>query len=283
MQPSDEFDFDAADDETVKKLNNDYRTVAALAKESPALAVNLYNRSSFTPEKLDELSPVKQQIVYLNLNKMPVGDADMKRMSPSSIISRNLDLNFTDITGKGLAELASLKHLKTLALSGTKVSYADLQKQIGAFKTLKTVSVWNTELTSVQIAQLQKANKGIQFIGGFDGAGSQPIVLNLPQVKNPSTIFSQSLVMQLKHPIKGVQIRYSTDGTEPDSIHSPLFNGQTVLTQPTSVKAKAYKVGWLSSPVATFDFYKSTYKPDSVNLLFPMNPVHHADGAQYVF
>ncbi|GAB4011014.1 chitobiase/beta-hexosaminidase C-terminal domain-containing protein [Spirosoma migulaei] len=278
----DEFEFDAADEELVNGLNNDYRTVAPLARESPALAVNLYNKASYTPEKLAELSPVKEQIVYLNLNKMPVKDADLKRISEFENL-RKLDLNFTDINGAGLAELAALKQLHTLALSGTNVTYDALQKQLSSLKQLKTISLWETKLTPSQIEQLQKANKRIQFIAGFDGAKSEPIKLNPPQIKNSSTIFTQAIALQLKHPIKGVDIRYTTDGTEPDSIHSPLFTNQTTLTQPTLIKAKAYKTGWYGSNVATFDFYKSTYKPDSVNLLLPLNPVHQADGAHTFF
>ncbi|WP_332369084.1 c-type cytochrome domain-containing protein [Spirosoma telluris] len=285
FKPSDqveEFDFDAADEETIKGLNTDYRTVAPLAKESPALAVNLYNKAAFTSEKLAELSPVKEQIVYLNLNKMPVKDADIKRISEFENLQK-LDLNFTDITGAGLSELSALKQLHTLSLSGTNVTYDALQKQLGSLKQLKTISLWETKLTPSQIEQLQKANKGIQFIAGFDGAKSEPIKLNPPQIKNSSTIFSQPLALQLKHPIKGVEIRYTTDGTEPDSLHSPVFANQTTLTQPTLIKAKAYKSGWYGSNVATFDFYKSTYKPDSVNLLLPLNPVHQADGAHTFF
>jgi hypothetical protein len=143
--------------------------------------------------------------------------------------------------------------------------------------------VWNTKLTPSQIDQLQKSNKGIQFIGGFDATDREPIKLNPPQVKNRSTIFTQAVPLQLKHPVKGVQIRYTTDGSEPDSLHSPVFVNQTTLTQPTLIKARAYKQGWYGSNVATFDFYKSRYKPDSVNLLLPLNPVHQADGAHTFF
>lgn len=282
VEPVNEYDFDAADEETVKGLNNDYRTVAPLAKESPALAVNLYNKATFTPDKLTELSSVKEQVVYLNLNKMPVKDADLKRVSEFENLQK-LDLNFTDITGAGLSVLAALKQLQTLSLTSTNVTFDALQKQLGNFKKLKTISVWNTKLTPSQVAQLQKANKSIQFIAGFDGADSEPIKLNPPQVKNSSTIFTQPVQLQLKHPIKGVEIRYTTDGTEPDSLHSPVFANQTTLTQPTLIKAKAYKPGWYGSSVATFDFYKSTYKPDSVNLLLPLNPVHQADGAHTFF
>ena len=277
-----EFEFDAADEETIKKLNNDYRTIAALSKGSPALAVNLYNKITYSPEKLIELSSIKQQIVYLNLNKMPVKDVDLKRISEFENLQK-LDLNFTDITGRGLAELISLKQLRTLSLSGTKVSYNELQRQTGNFKKLTTISVWNTQLTAREVQQLQKANKTVQFIAGYDGAVSNPIKLNPPQLKNSSAIFSQPLTLQLKHPIKGVQIRFTTDGTEPDSLNSPVFTDQTVISRSTLVKAKAYKTGWFSSSVAAFDLYKNTYTPDSASLLLPLNPVHQADGAHTFF
>ncbi|SFC09889.1 FN3 associated domain-containing protein [Spirosoma endophyticum] len=277
-----EYAFDAADEETVKKLNTDYRTIAPLAKESPALAVNLYNKAMYSPEQLKELSPIKGQIVSLNLNKLPVKDADLRYVGQLENLQK-LDINFTDITGKGLSELTPLKQLQSLALSGTKTTYADLRSQIGGFKNLKTLALWETELTDNEIQQLKKANPNIQFLAGFDGDKSEPIRLNIPQVKNSSTIFNQSIIPQIKHPIKGVEIRYTTDGTEPDSLKSPVFGDKIVLTENTRIKAKAYKSGWLSSPVATFSFYKSTHKPDSVNLLMPLNQVHQADGANTFF
>lgn len=276
-----QFAFDAADEETVKKLNTDYRTIAPLAKESPALAVNIYNKATYSPEKIQELSPVKSQVVYLNLNKMPVKDADLKYIGQFENLEK-LDVNFTDITGKELNQLAPLKHLESLALSGTAIKYADLKNQIGTFKNLKTVALWETGLTEAEIHQLQKAYPNIQFIAGFNGEKSEPIRLNPPQLKN-APIFAQSTQIQLKHPIKGVEIRYTTDGTDPDSINSPICTDKTVITGSTTVKAKAYKPGWFSSPVVTFNYYKSGYMPDSSTLLMPLNPVHQAEGANTFF
>lgn len=278
----DVFAFEAADEETVKKLNNDYRTIAPLAKESPALAVNLYNKQVYSPEKLSELNGISKQVVALNLTKLPVKDADLKQVGQFENLQK-LELNFTDITGSGLGALTVLKHLNSLAIAGTNVAYADLAKYISAFKNLKTVAVWNTRLTAGDIQKLQQANKSVQFIAGFTNDGSQPIKLNPPQVKNSSTIFSNSLALQLKHPIKGVQIRYTTNGTEPDSLRSPVYTESTLLTDMTTIRAKAYKDGWYGSTVALFNFYKSTYRPDSVRLLLPLNPVHQADGAHTFF
>ncbi|WP_345242626.1 c-type cytochrome domain-containing protein [Nibrella saemangeumensis] len=278
----DEYDFAAADEETVQKLSNNYRTILPLAKDSPALAVYFFNQKQYAPEKLKELSDIRQQVVSLNLNKMPVSDADLKSVSQFENL-RKLDVNFTNITGAGLKTLAGLKHLTELALSGTRITSSDLQEPIRTLPSLKMVALWQTGVKPADIQQLQKAYKHITFIGGFRGDEAEPIKLNPPQVKNSSTIFSQPLAMQLGHPIKGVQIRYTTDGTEPDSLKSPVFTGNTILTESASIKARAYKEGWYGSSAATFNFYKTTYKPDSVNLLLPLNRVHQADGAKTFF
>lgn len=96
-------------------------------------------------------------------------------------------------------------------------------------------------------------------------------------------VFSKELQLQLYHPVKGVTIRYTEDGTEPDSIRSPVFAGQTILRHHTTIKAKAFKPGWYSSDVATFDFLQNSFVPDSVQLLTKLNDVHQAEGAHTFF
>ena len=276
------FDFPAANEQTLKKLNTNYRVVSLLAKESPALTVNIYNRDAFTTQTLDELRDVKFQIVSLELNKMPVKNADLKNVARFENL-RRLNLNFTDITGKGLEALISLKHLKSLSLSGTKVNYGDLRQYIPSFKSLNTIAIWDTELSISEIQQLQSANKHIQFLAGFKDDGSRPIKLNAPRVKNKEVVFGESLSLQLFHPVKGVEIRYTTDGSEPDSIKSFRFIGETILKESTVIKARAYKPGWLSSDAASLNLYRSAHKPDSIILLSRLNRVHPANGAQSFF
>lgn len=276
------YEFAAADEQTIQKLNNNYRDVSPIAIESPALAVNLYNKDAYTAKTLEELLAVKTQIVFLNLNEMPVKDADLKYIGQFENL-RQLNLNFTDITGEGLKELASLKHLKSLSLSGTKVNFKELQQQIPSFESLNTLAVWNTGLTDSEIQQLQEANKDIEFIAGFKDDGSNPIKLNTPQIKNTSTVFRETLPLKLYHPINGVNIRYTTDGSEPDSINSPLFKSGTLLNEITTIKAKAYKEGWLGSDMEVFNFYKSAYRPDTTILLSPLNRVHQANGDKTFF
>lgn len=284
LQPAEQeedFDFEAADEQTVIDLNTDYRTILPIARESPALAVNLYNSAAYNSKQLDELSEIKKQVTTLNLNKLPVKDADLKSVLQFENL-RRLDLNFTNVTANGLKTLASLKHLQNLTLSGTKVNFNDLKTLLPSLKSLKTVAVWDTKLTATDVQNLQNANKNIDIIGGFKDDGKSPLKLNPPQVKNSSTIFAQALALELRHPIKNVDIRYTTDGSEPDSIHSPLFD-KMVITKSGKIKAKAFKNGWYGSDLAIFEFFKSAYKPDSVNLLKPLNRVHQAEGAKTFF
>ena len=284
LKPAEEveekFDFAAADDKTIKKLNNNYRVIYPLAKESPALGVNIYNKSSYQPKYLEELMAIKKQVVTLDLDKMPVKDAELKTIAQFENLHM-LNLNFTDVTGATLKELAGLKFLKMISLAGAPIN-ANAIKQISALKTLSKITLWDTGLTDAQLKDLQARNKKIEFVKSFKDDG-KPIKLNVPQVKNAALVFAQSIPLELGHPIKGVQIRYTTDGTDPDSSKSPVYQPGVALTKNTNVKIKAYKQGWLSSDVVQFNVFKSTFTPDSVSYLQPPVPKYSADGAKSLF
>ncbi|MGN7888020.1 c-type cytochrome domain-containing protein [Dyadobacter sp. 22481] len=276
------YDFPAADEDKVKSLNTDYRTILPLARESPALAVNIYNASAYHVKQLDELADIRKQVISLNLNKMPVKDADVKSIAKFENL-RKLDLNFTDVSAAGLKELAGLKYLQNLTLSGTKLNLNDLKGLLPQLKSVKTVAVWDTKLSAADVLQLQQANKGMTIIGGFKDDGKNPLKLNPPQMRNASPIFAQTLVVDIQHPIKGVDVRFSMDGSEPDSIRSPLLDHKTVIHSNTTIRAKAYKNGWYGSDMIVFDYYKSAYQPDSGTLLAPLNRVHQAEGVKTFF
>jgi uncharacterized membrane protein len=279
---SDVYAFAAADPATIQKLTTTYRSIAPLARESPALSVNLYGQQDYSTEKLEELRELRKQIVFLNLAKMPVKDADLKKISQFENLQK-LNLNFTDITARGLGELSTLPRLKNLSLAGTRLRYEELQGALRGMKALQTLTVWDSGLSEADLRQLRKEFPGLAIEAGFKDEGTLPLRLNLPQLGNSAVIFGESMPLMLRHPVRGVEIRYTTDGTEPDSVRSAVFQEGTLLRQSTSVRARAYKAGWLGSEAATFDFYKSTFKPDSVRLLLPLNRVHQAEGEATFF
>ncbi|MDR3694175.1 c-type cytochrome domain-containing protein [Mucilaginibacter sp.] len=276
-ETEEQYDFAAADDKLIKKLNNNYRVIYPLAQNSPALGVNIYNKKTYQPKMLEELSSIKKQVVSLDLNKMPVKDAELKTIAGFENL-RILNLNFTDVTGANLKVLSSLKYLRTLSLAGTKLDPQGI-KAISDLKSLTKVALWDTGLPENEIAGLQKSNPKIDFIKGFKDDG-KPIKLNDPQVKNTAFVITKPVPLELVHPIKGVEIRYTTDGTDPDSVKSMLYKPGVIISQNTNIKAKAYKPGWYGSDVLQVNFYKSTYTPDSISFIVGPNEKYSGDGAK---
>lgn len=260
-----EYDFAAADEETIENLNTFYRRVSPLSMESPALAVSFFSKKAYNSKSLEELSAIKEQIVTLRLSRMPVKDEDLNFISKLKELQK-LDLNFTDINGSGLKELIALKKLQTLSLSGTRINLEQLLPIISN-KNLRELSVWNTSLSEKDILQLKKVNRSLNIITGFKDEGETLIQLSNPALKNNSTVFMIRTNVQLSHPRKDVIIRYTLDGTDPDSLASPVFKNEIMISENTMIKAKAYKSGWKSSNVSSFNFYKSAFKPDHINLL----------------
>ena len=178
---TDDYTFAPADEKKVQALNNNYRVIHPLAIGSPALGVEFFNAEQFKPEQIKELLTVKEQIVSLNLNKMPVGDEDLKTIG-QFINLRKLNLSFTNITGVTLSELSKLKELKLLSLSGTKIKSANLQSLV-SLRNLTKLFVWNTPLPPEEIKRLQQQLKVTTIETGYKG-DTVVIKLNPPIIEN---------------------------------------------------------------------------------------------------
>lgn len=270
-----EFDFAAASEESIKKLNNNYRVIFPLARNSPALIVNFYSKEQYSAKALEELLPLKTQIVELHMQKMPVKDAELAIIK-QFINLQKINLDFSAITGSTLQELTGLKHLRSLAISGTGISLQHLQK-LRASKSLEEVYCWNTPLTEKDWQQLATI-KNIRFEKGYDNHGQEPLKLNTPIVNNDNAIFLSKQTLAITHPIKGVEIRYTLDGSEVDSLNSPVYKDSITIDSSFTVKAKAFKTGWYGSDGMEARFLKTTYRPDSSVLLKPANEGYPGEG-----
>jgi hypothetical protein len=91
--------------------------------------------------------------------------------------------------------------------------------------------------------------------------------LSQPLVENEEQIVYEPITLKLKHFVKGVTIRYTTDGTEPDSLLSPVYGGNFTVDKNITIRAKAFKPGWISSDIAERIFYRAGYTIDSIRLL----------------
>ncbi len=275
--PRENFTFAAAPEATISQLNNNYRVIYPLSRTSPALVANFYNKTQYSAKALEELLPLKKQLVELHLQKMPVKDEDLAIIKQFTNL-RVLNLDYSAITGKTLGDLATLPHLHSLALSGTKITASHLQ-QLKNSKSLEEVFCWDTPLTQQDQQQLSLI-KNIRFEKGFDPAKQSPIKLNPPIIENDQPVFLAKQTLVIRHPVKGTEIRYTLDGSDVDSLLSPVYKGPVEVDSALTVKARAYKSGWYGSDVTQSRFLKTTWKPDSAVLLKPGNEKYTGEGSK---
>ena len=274
-QEEEKYDFSPADEAMVQKLNTSYRIIYPVALGSPALNVDFYSPQFFRPVQLKELAPLSRQIVSLNLDKMPVTDADIPAIIGLPNL-RTLNLSFTGVTGAGIAQLCKLEKLKSLSLSGTAIKADDIACLLSQ-KSLRHLYVWNTAIPPGSIPIAKNASL---IIDGGSRMDTTLVKLNPPILQNEDRILLSPETLRLKHYVPGVTIRYTLDGSDPDSINAPLYNNLALLTSRATLRSRAYKKGWLPSDEIHYDFYSEKYRPDSISLLQPIDSNYMKYGAK---
>jgi hypothetical protein len=264
------YDFKAADESKIRSLNNNYRVIEQLGKNSPALSVNFYGKSVYSSKALQELQPIKDQIVDLNLAHMPVKNDDLKTVQ-QMVHLQKLNLNYTDITNEGLLQLGNLKDLEELSLSGTAITSEALQKLL-SLSRVNSLIIWNTKVDSTQALVLRNQFKKVNIETGYVDDGSVMMALTPPMMQTKQTVFDSPIEIKMKHPFRGVQIRYTLDGTPPDSVNSALYKEPIKINKSATLVARAFKKGWYGSEPSQSVYLKKGVNPDSIQLLTKPDP-----------
>src|SRR6201991_2504324 len=179
------FEFPPASEKKIASLRTDYRAITPIAIGSPALAVDFYGSAFFKPALLQDLSSIKEQIVSINLNKMPVTDNDLSTLAGFPNL-RQLNLDFTRVTGAGISKLTKLSHLQSLGLSGTSIKAGDLD-QLAGIASLRKVYIWKTGITADAISKLRQQRKDLDLVTGFNGDAVRT-KLNAPRLETEGRI-----------------------------------------------------------------------------------------------
>lgn len=276
IKPEKVYSFSTASESDILAVNTPYCTVVPLANESPALVADFYVSKKFELKNLENLSKVKEQLIILNLAKMPVKDEDISIISKFTNLEK-LNLNQTEITGKTLDLLKNCKNLSSISLSGTKISKANLEN-LASMATLKEIFVWDTPIDLANLNDLSKKHPKIKIEKGAILDEKEILKLNPPILVNEEFVIKGNTAITLKHNLKNVDIRYTIDGTEPDSTTKAIYSKPILTNGSTKLKAIATKNGWYASRKISYNFFKTTYKPDSVYLLNQPDPKYRKNG-----
>lgn len=269
--------FSAASSSTIQQLNSPFRRILPLASNSPALVVKFFLKEKYTLDMLKECKPISEQVIEINLSNMPANDDAIEVLSTFENLER-LVLNGTSITGKNLKALSANKKLEQISLTGTAVDRG-MMAALGNIPSLKKVFLWNTKVSPEEKTSLSKEFPKIQWDFGFIPDKNELLKLTPPVFADAEKrILSKEELISFKKPMPGVQIRYTTDGSNPDSALSTLYTKPFPATGMTRVRAIAYSTGWLTSDTTDNTFFLKGYHPDSVHLVNPPDPQYQADG-----
>lgn len=264
------YPFEAASPKDIEAAQSPYCYVAPMATNSPALQVRFLIRSAFSADQLKKLDKVADNIVQLNLSNMTLKDEDI------SILNRfqNLEtliLNGTDITGKTLSNLSANKALTSIALSNTKVDLDGFKKLITSLPSLKHIYCWNTVIDSINVKTIQPLHPSLIWNIGYVPDKQEILQLTSAQlVDNDKFVLGPTDSVRFKHPMPGATIKYTLDGSAPDSAHSLTYSKPFVFKQATRVRTITIRPGWLTSDTTDHTFFvRSSFTPSYARFLLP--------------
>ena len=274
---SKEYDFSAASESEIASVNTPYCTVYPIAYESPALQADFYVAAKFDPKTLSDLTQVSEQLVGLQLSKMPISNESLGLLSKFANLEK-LNLNFTSIDDAGLPQLAGLNHLEQLSISGTKIGLSGISKLLPKLPALKEIHLWNTGLSAADLAGLQKQFPKIKFDAGYLPK-EETLQINPPILVNENLILRPNEKLNFKHTLRDVIFRYPVNDSIPDSLSLLKTSGPVAINQFTKVRILATKPGWLASKPIDMRVYKSNFIPARIDLLSSSDPKYPAAGA----
>lgn len=264
VDDAEHYDFPPVDAGLIEGLVTPYLVIKPIAVGSPALAVNFYGREFFNPASLQQLIPIADRVVSLNLSGMPVGGDDLKVLKSFENL-RELNLNYTTLDDEQLASVPSLPTLKRLNLSGTAITLAGARK-ILAMPTLRSIFLWDTPIDGGGLASLIEEFPSVYIDGGSKGDDSVQLPLTPPKITPSRSFFRKQLSVSFSHPIAGVEIRYTLDGSHPDSAGALIYNEPLSIGRNVTLRAKASKEGWASSDEVVQTYRDAPIAPDRVVL-----------------
>ncbi len=251
----------------LKEYNSSYLTVNYLFNGSEEIEVNFFQGSFYKIEQLKNLEKIKDKIVSLNMQGMPVTKEDLASIVQFTHLKK-LNLNYTKLALADLQPLKNIPSLINLSICGIEVNQNSLTTLLDK-SPFTEIHIWTNHSNEKEFEQLTAKNKKVKIIIG-DNLDTEIIKLTSPIIEQDSSIIVTSLDVGVKHFLKGTVVRYTIDGTEPDSLSSPIYSKKLHFTKNTVLKTKAFKPGWLSSDIVQKTFYKSDIHPDTI--YFVTNP-----------
>ncbi|MEM8485647.1 MAG: c-type cytochrome domain-containing protein [Bacteroidota bacterium] len=157
----------AADPADIQALADMGVLIMPLSQETNLLQATFLNvADDFSDDDLALLTPLAEQMAWLNLGRSAITDAGMVHIKALKNLSK-LHLEKTAVTDDGLAQLSELERLEYLNLYGTQVSDNGLE-HLKSLANLSALYLWQSNATREGAARLETAIPGIEINMGYE-------------------------------------------------------------------------------------------------------------------
>lgn len=258
-------------------FNTNYCSVNYLFSGSGEVEANFFQSSFYNHESLKQLENIKENIVHLNLQGMPLTKEDLEVAAQFQNLKK-INLNYTGVEIGSLEFLKTLQKLKVVSICGIEFSKAELEIFLEK-APFSSLNLWPDKFNKEELETLSSKYPGLKIVVG-ENFENEIMKLTNPVIEQDTTFITNHLDVKIKHLLKGVEIRYTTNGSEPDSINSSKYTDAIRLSKNSILKAKAFKTGWIGSDIVKRNFYKAEFCPDTVFLLTNPDPKYFGEGAK---
>jgi Fn3 associated/Planctomycete cytochrome C/Leucine rich repeat len=261
------YTFDKASSATIASLASPYLSIKPLSVNSPALEANFFVSAAFDIENLKKLTSIKEQLVSLNMNNMPLDDRCIDVITQLSKLEK-LVLNGCKITDAQFEKLSTLSNLELLSVASNKLT-GGIEKSFKNFKSLKQLYINNTSIDYNDIKIFENKYRNIHFYSL--APNGELTELTPPVLENENTVIKKGQGVVLSQFINGATIKYTLDGTDPDSVNGINYKAPIQLEKSATIKAISVKEGWLKSPVASYPLFEEGIEVQGCKLLTNAN------------
>jgi hypothetical protein len=109
--------------------------------------------------------------------------------------------------------------------------------------------------------------------GAANSSASPTEILEKPAFSLAPGRFSGTQTLSLSHPVSGVAIRFTVDGSEPTN-NSSLYSAAISIPETRTVKARAFKNGWIPSKTETATYFISEHAFSLPVISISTNPAY---------
>jgi hypothetical protein len=151
---------------------------------------------------------------------------------------------------------------------------------LGAISSLKKVFLWNTSLKTNEMDAIRKKFPKINWDLGYISDKNELLKLTAPRLLDADKrIYAPGELIAFKPQMSGVQIRYTIDGSNPDSLTSLLYTKPFSVIGMMKLRSISVSPGWKTSDTTDNTFFLKGFKPDSIRMINEADKQYKGQGA----